>query len=102
MEKRRYHRYTAKEDALIKSYIRRNPQNLSKAFVAISKKLNTSPQSVKDRWYAIAKNQKNKVYLLTSSGKNYSNYKIKRKGMSSKIEQSSKTKWQRILDILFE
>ena len=103
MEKRRYHRYTRAEDIVIRNAVKKNPQNLSKVFIAVSRELGTSPRSVKTRYYGyIAPNQGNPHMSLVSPGKKYMNYKVLRKDMTAKIENNTRSKWRRILDILFE
>ena len=79
-------RFTLEEDKMIVEAIKKNPQNIHKCFVALAVKLNRSVNSIK----------------CQSSRKKYTNYKVQRKGMKAKPTQTTKSKWRRILDILFE
>ena len=95
-------RFTKEEDAFIVKVVKRNPENISKAFVLISRKLQRSKNSIRQRYYKyLVKDESNKLFLTVSSNKKYTNYKIKRKGMKAKPEVTHKSKWQQIIEILF-
>ena len=95
-------RFTREEDGLIVKTVKRNPENISKAFVLLSRKLQRSKYSIKQRYYKyLVKDPSNKLFLTVSSSKKYTNYKIRRKGMKAKPEVNQKSKWQRIIEILF-
>lgn len=96
-------RFTLEEDKMIVEAIKKNPQNIHKCFVALAVKLNRSVNSIKCHYYnKIVKDDSNKLFLTVSSRKKYTNYKVQRKGMKAKPTQTTKSKWRRILDILFE
>ena len=96
-------KFTPEEDRIIIDAVKKSPQNISKAFVLVSSKINRSVDSIRVHYYSrIAKNDSNKLFLTVSSRKKYTNYKIQRKGMKAKPTQTTKSKWRRILDILFE
>lgn len=95
-------KYTKEEDDIIIKAVRKCPENLKRAFERASKKIGRSPNCIKQRYYGyLAKNSNNKLFLTVSSGKKYTNYKIKRKGMKAKPVGTEKSKWRQILDILF-
>ena len=95
-------KFTPEEDRIIIDAVKKSPQNISKAFVLVSSKINRSVDSIRVHYYSrIAKNDSNKLFLTVSSRKKYTNYKIQRKGMKAKPTQTTKSKWRRILDILF-
>ena len=96
-------KFTPEEDKMIVEAIKKNPQNISKCLVALAPKLNRSVDSLRVHYYSrIAKDDSNKLFLTVSSRKKYTNYKVQRKGMKAKPTQTAKSKWRRILDILFE
>lgn len=96
-------RFTPEEDKMIIETIKKNPQNIHKCFVALATKLNRSIDSIRCHYYSkIVKDNSNKLFLTVSSRKKYTNYKVQRKGMKAKPTQTTKSKWRRILDILFE
>lgn len=96
-------KFTPEEDKMIIEAVKKSPQNISKAFVLVAPKINHTPSSVRFRYYSkIAKDNSNKLFLTVSSRKKYTNYKVQRKGMKAKPTQTTKSKWRRILDILFE
>ena len=95
--------YTPEEDKIIINAVKRNPQNLKKTFEELVTVLNRSYASIKFHYYQkIAKDPTNKLFLTVSQRKKHTNYKIYKKGMKVKPEQNYKSKWQRILAILFE
>lgn len=96
-------KFTPEEDKMIVEAIKKNPQNIHKCFVALAPKLNRTVDSIRVHYYSrIAKDNSNKLFLTVSSRKKYTNYKVQRKGMKAKPTQTTKSKWHRILDILFE
>lgn len=96
-------KFTPEEDKMIVEAIKKNPQNIHKCFVVLAPKLNRSVDSLRVHYYSmIAKDDSNKLFLTVSSRKKYTNYKVQRKGMKAKPTQTTKSKWRRILDILFE
>lgn len=96
-------KFTPEEDRIIIDAVKKSPQNISKAFVLVSTKLNRTVDSIRVRYYGrIAKDKDNKLFLTVSERRKLTNYKVQRDDMEAKAERSTKPKWRRILDILFE
>ena len=96
-------KFTPEEDKMIIEAVKKSPQNISKAFILVAPEISRTPDSVRLRYYGkIAKDNSNKLFLTVSSKRKLSNYKVQRRGMKVKAERSTKSKWRRILDILFE
>lgn len=96
-------KYTPEEDRIIIDAVKKSPQNISKAFVLVAPKINRSVTSVRLHYYGrIAKDKDNKLFLTVSERRKLTNYKVQRDDMEAKAERSTKSKWRRILDILFE
>ena len=96
-------KYTPEEDRIIIDAVKKSPQNISKAFVLVATKLNRTVDSIRVRYYGrIAKDKDNKLFLTVSERRKLINYKVQRDDMEAKAERSTKPKWRRILDILFE
>lgn len=96
-------KFTPEEDNIIIDAVKKNPQNINKAFVLIAPKINRTVDSIRVRYYGrIAKNKDNKLFLTVSERRKLTNYKVQRDDMEAKAERSTKPKWRRILDILFE
>lgn len=96
-------KFTPEEDRIIIDAVKKSPQNINKAFILIAPKINRTVDSIRVHYYSrIAKDNSNKLFLTVSSRKKYTNYKVQRKGMKAKPTQTTKSKWRRILDILFE
>ena len=96
-------RYTSEEDEIIIEAIKKNPQNLDKTFRELSNTMDRSYDSIRVHYYEkIARNQHNKLFLTLSPKKRHTNYKVFRKGMKIAPKKNNKSKWRRILDILFE
>lgn len=100
MERRKF---TKEEDNIIIAAVKKNPQNIAKVFRELSVTLHRSTDSLRVRYYKyLAKDPENKLFFLLSPNKRYRNYKVQRKEMKDKPERSTKSKWQRIIAILFE
>lgn len=98
-----YHYYTKEEDNLILEEVKKRPENISKAFIAVSKKINRSVPGIRKHYYQyLIKNTQNKMFFIASPHKKLANYKVKRKGMKAVPKKNSLSKWQRIIAILFE
>lgn len=96
-------KFTPEEDRIIIDAVKKSPQNINKAFVLIAPKLNRTVDSIRVRYYGrIAKDKDNKLFLTVSERRKLTNYKVQRDDMEAKAERSTKPKWRRILDILFE
>ena len=101
-----YHHWSVEDNNLIKEEIKKSPTNLTMAFKEISKKLGVPWKAVSLHYYrTIQKARSNRLFLIISSRKEASNYKITRKGKYAtkyKSEKAKKSKWKRILEILAE
>lgn len=96
-------KFTPEEDRIIIDAVKKSPQNISKAFVLVAPKINRSVNSIRVHYYgSIAKDKDNKLFLTVSERRKLTNYKVQRDNMDVKAERSTKPKWRRILDILFE
>ena len=104
MEHRR--RFTEEEDRVILSRIAADASNLSRTFVEISMELGRNPASFATRWYKyLARkdtNCKTNIgYVTYGQCKMNINRKISRED-TQQPSPIKKSKWRRILDILFE
>lgn len=98
-----YNPYTKEEDNIILEEVKKKPENISKAFIAISKKINRTVPGIRQHYYHyLIKNPRNKMFFIASPNKKFANYKVKRKGMKAVPKKNSLSKWQRIIAILFE
>ena len=98
-----YNPYTKEEDNIILEEVKKRPENISKAFIAISKKINRTVPGIRQHYYHyLIKNPRNKMFFIASPHKKLANYKVKRKGMKAVPKKNSLSKWQRIIAILFE
>lgn len=98
-----YHHYTKEEDNIILEEVKKRPENISKALITSSKKINRTVPAVRYHYYHyLIKNPSNKMFFIASSHKKLANYKVKRRGMKAAPEKNSLSKWQRIIAILFE
>lgn len=95
--------YTKEEDNIILEEVKKRPENISKAFIAVSKKINRTVPGIKCHYYhSLVKNPRNRMFFIASPHKKLANYKVKRKGMKAVPKKNSLSKWQRIIAILFE
>lgn len=99
-------RYTKEEDELILQKIQNNPDNIMCRCRELTTVLNREATSIYRRWYELTKkdsnNSKNKTkYALIGKTIYNPNRKIVREKTQQSIELP-RSKWRRILDILFE
>lgn len=97
-------KWTEDEEKVVISKIEESPNNLQKAFREASLEIDRAPAAIEYRWYQGG--------LRERSGKLFMTYKRKgtlnsnRKNVSSNTYDNTirtrKSKWRRILDILFE
>lgn len=98
-----YNPYTKEEDKIILEEVKKRPENISKAFIAVSKKINRTVPGIRYHYYHyLIKNSSNRMFFIVSPHKKLANYKVKRKGMRAIPKKNSLSKWQRIIAILFE
>lgn len=101
-----YKRYTEEEDNLIFQTIQANPDNIMCRCRELAVTLNRNPLSIHSRWYKLTKkdsnNSKDKTkYALVGKTIYNPNRKVVKENTQQSIELP-RSKWRRILDILFE
>ena len=91
-------RWTEDEERVLLSHLDNNPNNFTVAFKAAAEELEgRSVKSVQQHWYANLQ-KTNKVFITCSSKKRLPiNKKVSKETFPIK-----KSKWKRILEILFE
>lgn len=99
-------RFTEEEDRVILSKIGENPSNVAQCLRELSAELDRSFSTLQTRWYRVlAKkdmNNKTNTMFMTYGRKSMNpNRKIARENTQQPIEVR-RSKWRRILDILFE
>lgn len=75
-------KWTPYEDSVLRSYVKKHPENLNYCFFLVSKELDKTPKAVKGRWYAHLRHQtahKGFVFMLFSKFKHLVNIKNQRK-----------------------
>lgn len=98
--------FTEEEDRVILSKISENPSNLSQCFRELSTELGRSIPTIQTRWYkTLAKkdmnSKTNTVFTVLGKKNKNPNRKITRENTQQPTE-IRRSKWRRILDILFE
>lgn len=94
--KKTYKKWTLKERRVLIAAIKKNPNNLTKAFKEVAKKLDRSFASVTGQWYGDLKH-KETVFVTVSPKKTYSNSKNETKQTVSK-----RTNFWKIIKNLFK
>lgn len=99
-------RFTEEEDRLILSRITTNPHNLQKIFRQIADETGKEAKAVSNRWYylsrKIAYSKSNTMFMTYGHSKLVNlNKKVVRNNTLQPVE-IKKSKWRRILDIIFE
>lgn len=99
-------RFTEEEDRVILSKISENPSNIAQCLRELSVELDRSFSTLQTRWYkTLAKKDmstKTNTMFMTYGKKNINpNRKIAREDTQQPTEVR-RSKWRRILDILFE
>lgn len=97
-------KWTEDEEKVVISKIEENPNNLQRAFREASLEIDRTPAAIGRKWHQGG--------LREKSGKLFTTYERKgtlnsnRKNVSSKTSDNTirtrKSKWRRVLDILFE
>lgn len=93
-------RWSAREDAILLAKVKENPQNLKTAFYLTAEEIGRTPMSCSTRWYSVVSkvNDKGNTCFVTLSKKSYGR---NRKNCIHEYTQQQRSKWRRILDILF-
>lgn len=99
-------RWTEEEDRVLLSKIQENPGNLKQAFSETAEELGRNPQGVTSRWYKklAPKNlndRTNTAFMTYSAARINCNRKITRPE-TQRPRSIRRSKWRRILDILFK
>lgn len=99
-------RFTEEEDRLILSKIGENPNNIAQCLRELSIELDRSFYTLQTRWYKTLakKNMNNKTntrFMIYGRRSVNPNRKIAREGTQQPTE-IRRSKWRRILDIIFE
>lgn len=81
MKQKTWTRWTPYEDSVLRSHVKKHPENLHYCFFLASKELNKTHKAVKMRWYSHLKKQTNKsfIFMLFSKVKTLVNVKNQRK-----------------------
>lgn len=101
-----YKRWTEEEEKVILSQIQENPGNLTEAFRKAGETLGRTFTAVHYHWYRVMapknlNNRANTVFMTYSAGKVNCNRKITRPE-TQRPWSTRRSKWRRILDILFK
>lgn len=96
-------KWTEDEEKVVISKIEENPNNLQKAFREASLEIGRTPAAIEYRWYQGGLRERSGKLFMTYGRKGTLN--SNRKNVSSKTSDNTirtgKSKWRRILDILF-
>lgn len=97
-------RWTNDEEKVVISKVEANPYNLQKAFREASTEIDRTPIAIGWRWHQGGLREKSDKLFVTYGRKGTLN--SNRKNVSSNTSDNTirtrKSKWRRILDILFE
>lgn len=97
-------KWTEDEEKVVISKIEENPNNLQRAFREASLEIDRTPAAIRWKWYQEGLREKSGELFMTYGRKGTLN--SNRKNVSSKTSDNTirtgKSKWRRILDILFE
>lgn len=98
-----FRRWTEDEEKVVISKIEENPNNLQRAFREASLEIDRTPATIGYRWYQGGLRERSDKLFMTYGRKGTLN--SNRKNVSSKTSDNTirtrKSKWRRILDILF-
>lgn len=96
-------KWTEDEEKVVISKIEENPNNLQRAFREASLEIDKTPAAIGWRWYKGGLRERSGKLFMTYGRKGTLN--SNRKNVSSKTSDNTirtrKSKWKRILDILF-
>lgn len=99
-------RFTEEEDRLIISKVNENPSNIAQCLRELSIELDRTFSALQHRWYTVLAKKdtssKTNTCFITYGNRNVNpNRKISREG-TQQPKTIKKSKWRRILDIIFE
>ena len=96
-------KWTEDEERVVISKIEENPNNLQRAFRKASLEIDRTPVTIGWKWYQGGLREKSGKLFMTYGRKGTLN--SNRKNVSSKASDNTirtrKSKWRRVLDILF-
>lgn len=97
-------KWTEDEEKVVISKIEANPNNLQRAFREASLEINRTPLAIKEKWHVGGLREKSGKLFMTYGRKGTlnTNRKIVSSTTSDNTLKTRKSKWRRILDILFE
>lgn len=88
-------KWTEEEDSILLSQVKRQPQNLSRSFLAVSERTGRSQQAVSNRWYTVVSKKPDSVCFFTASPKHVSRNRKNGVGVESNINI-----WQRLMSVI--
>lgn len=97
-------KWTENEEKIVISKIEANPNNLQRAFREAALEIDRTPTAIRWKWHQGGLREKSDKLFITYGRKGTLN--SNRKNVSSNTSDNTirvrKSKWRRILDILFE
>lgn len=95
-------KWTNDEEQVVISKVRNNPINLKKAFKEASIELDRTPDAISMKWYKGGLREKSAKVFITCGSKTVNvNRKIVSDKTSDNTRELTKSKWRRIISILF-
>jgi hypothetical protein len=97
-------KWTDDEEKVVISKVEASPYNLEKAFREASSVIDRTPSAVRYKWHQGGLREKSDKLFMTYGRKGTlnNNRKIVSSTTSDNTLKTKKSKWRRILDILFE
>jgi hypothetical protein len=97
-------KWTEDEEKVVISKVEASPYNLEKAFREAASEIDRTPLAIKQRWHQGGLREKSGKLFMTYGrrGTLNNNRKIVSSTTSDNTLKTRKSKWRRILDILFE
>lgn len=93
--------WTNDEEQVVISKVRNNPGNLQKAFKEASIELGRTPEAIVYKWYKGGLREKSGKVFFTCGGTININRKIVAHRTSDNTKELTRSKWKRIISILF-
>lgn len=94
-------RFTEEEDRVILSGISENPENISKTLRELADELGRSYYSLNVRWYKYLSKRDERAFITYGQRNVNINRKVQRVD-TQKAVKTKRSKWRKILDILFK
>ena len=98
MSENKVRKWTKKEDKELLKAIKKHPENLNKAFMAVSVKLNRTAAACSQRWYShVSKSNLSDVANIAFAICSRNKYAVNRKTPKKELPKETKlTFWQKI------